>query len=328
MANQQTAKDIADNCLFFEETLDKALSFDEVKTQAFIPYEKKLRNQKFSNSPLIGQWLKFTVQNISPKDTIDLNISTVHYFTKLYTDKKLIGVSGAYEVNPNDQYDLTSEFDRGRLPIIIPPNFTSTYWFRSEDRQNQLIPPHILPETKVSGMIENLKSGFAARYLFLILAGMTGCFFFIGIYAANNYYLYQDTSFIWYICYTIAAFFSGLHWMDVRMGMYMFSQLVHDIIFSVFVYLIPILYSFFIGSMLQLNVHFKKGWFVVKLLTIICILQMVLQLLEVRFGWFPFNLNYYGIILIPFAIILLNIILLILAVKSKDPVKWFFCLPG
>ena len=149
-------------------------------------------------------------------------------------------------------------------------------------------------------MIENLKSGFAARYLFLILAGMTGCFFFIGIYAANNYYLYQDTSFIWYICYTIAAFFSGLHWMDVRMGMYMFSQLVHDIIFSVFVYLIPILYSFFIGSMLQLNVHFKKGWFVVKLLTIICILQMVLQLLEVRFGWFPFNLNYYGIILIPF----------------------------
>jgi len=50
---------------------------------------------------------------------------------------------------------------------------------------------------------------------------------------------------------------------------------------------------------------------------------MVLQLLEVRFGWFPFNLNYYGIILIPFAIILLNIILLVLTVKSKDPVKWF-----
>jgi sensor histidine kinase YesM len=111
--------------------------------------------------------------------------------------------------------------------------------------------------------------------------------------------------------------------MDIRLGMYMFSPLLHDIIFSVFVYLIPILYSFFIGSMLQLNVYFKKGWLLVKSLALVCILQMILQLVEVRFGWFPFDLNYYGIILTPFAIILLNIVLLILAAKSKDPVKWF-----
>ncbi|MEO7044714.1 MAG: 7TM diverse intracellular signaling domain-containing protein [Ferruginibacter sp.] len=318
-----TAKDIADNCLFFEETGNKALSFDEAKVQHFIPYVKKLREQKFSNRPLIIQWLKFTIQNTSDKDTVDLSISTVHYFTKLYNNNKLIGVSGAYEVNPNDQNDITSEFDKERLPIIIPPNTSINYWFRTEDRQNQLIPPQILLETKVSAMTENLKSGFTARYLFLILAGMTGCFLFIGIFAAYNYYLYRHVSFIWYICYTIAAFFSGLHWMDIRLGLKMFSPLVHDIIFSVFIYLIPVLYSFFIGSMLQLNVHFKKGWLVVKLLVMVCILQMVLQLLEVRFGWFPFNINYYGIILTPFAIILLNIYLLILTVKSKDPVKWF-----
>ena len=75
--------------------------------------------------------------------------------------------------------------------------------------------------------------------------------------------------------------------------------------------------------MLHLKLHFKKGWLIVKLLVLVCIIQMILQLLEVRFGWFPFNINYYGIILTPFAIILLNIVLLILAVKSKDPVKWF-----
>jgi sensor histidine kinase YesM len=111
--------------------------------------------------------------------------------------------------------------------------------------------------------------------------------------------------------------------MDIRLGMAMFSPLLHDIIFSVFVYVIPILYSFFIGSMLQLNVHFKRGWLIVKLLVLICMLQMILQFLEVRFGWFPFNLNYYGIILTPFAIILLNVYLGVLTVQSKDSVKWF-----
>ena len=315
--------DIADYCFIYQETTDTALSFEQVKKQVFVPYRNEWRKQKFGNRPLIIQWKKFTVSNNSTTDTVNLSIATVHYFTRLYTDDKLIARSGAYETRDFQQPGITAAYERGRLPIIVPPLSTLTYWLRTEDRQNQLIPPIILLETKLTGMVEEVRSTFSARYLFLIMAAMTGCFLFIGIYAAYNYYLYRHTSFLWYISYTIAAFFSGLHWMDIRLGMFMFSPLLHDIIFSVFVYLIPILYSFFIGSMLRLNIHFKKGWLIVKLLTLICFLQMALQLVEVRFGWFPFNLNYYGIILTPFAIIFLNIFLLILTAKSKDPVKRF-----
>ena len=315
--------DIADHCSIYQETADTALSFEQVTKQVFVPYRNEWRQQKFGNRPLIIQWKKFTVRNSSATDTVNLSISTVHYFTQLYTGDELIAKSGAYETRGFHRPGSTAAYDRGRLPVIVPPKSAITYWLRTEDRQSQLIPPIILLETKLTGMVEEVRSTFTARYLFLVLAGMTGCFLFIGIYAAYNYYLYRHVSFLWYISYTIAAFFSGLHWMDIRLGMYMFSPLLHDIIFSIFVYLIPILYSFFIGSMLQLNIHFKKGWLVVKLLTLICILQMALQLLEVRFGWFPFNLNYYGIILTPFAIIFLNIFLLILTAKSKDPVKWF-----
>ncbi|MEP6712261.1 MAG: hypothetical protein ABJA37_07595 [Ferruginibacter sp.] len=270
--NQQF--DIADNCFIYQETADTALSFEEIKKQVFVPYRNEWRKQKFGNRPLIIQWKKFTVRNSSATDTVNVSIATVHYFTRLYTTNKLIARSGAYETRGFQSPGSTAAYDRGRLPVIIPPQSSITYWLRTEDRQNQLIPPIIYLETKFTGMAEEVKSTFAARYLFLILACLTGCFFFIGIYAAYNYYLYRHTSFLWYICYTIAAFFSGLHWMDIRLGMFMFSPLLHDIIFSVFIYLIPILYSFFIGSMLQLNVHFKKGWLVVKLLTLICILQM------------------------------------------------------
>ena len=321
--NWKQSLDIADNCFIYQETADKALSFEEAKKQVFVPYKNEWRQQKFSNRPLIIQWKKFTVRNISATDTVNLSISTVHYFTRLYTDNELIARSGAYETKRDLPPGVTSGYERGRLPVIVPPQTSTTYWLRTEDRQSQLIPPIIYLETKFTGMAEEVKSVFGARYLFLILAVMAGCFFFIGIYAAYNYYLYRHASFIWYICYTIAAFFSCLHWMDIRLGMFMFSSLLHDVIFSVFIYLIPVLYSFFIGRMLQLHIHFKKGWLLVKILIAICILQMTLELLEVRFAWFPFNPNYYGIILTPFAIILLNIILLILAVKSKDPVKWF-----
>ena len=321
--NWRQSKDIADNCFIYQETADTALSFEEVKKQVFVANRNEWRQQKFSNRPLIIQWKKFTVRNTSATDTVNLSISTVHYFTRFYTNNQLIARGGAYETIGFQQPGNTAGFDRVRLPVVVLPKTIATFWLRTEDRQNQLIPPIINLETKFTGMAEELRNGFSVRYLFLIMAAMVGCFIFIGIYALYHYYLYRDRAFIWYIAYAIAAFFSGLHWMDIRLGMFMFSSLMHDVIFSVFVYVIPILYSLFIGSMLQLNVHFKKGWLLVKLLIGLCILQMVLQFVEVRFGWFPFNPDYYGIVLTPIAIVLLNIILLILTAKSNNPVKWF-----
>ena len=321
--NWKQSLDIADYCFIYQETSHKALSFEAAKKQVFIPYQNEWRQQKFSNKPLIIQWKKFTVRNTSATDTVNLSVSTVHYFTRLYAGNQLIARSGAYETRGFRPPGTINTFNRGRLSIIVAPQTTTTYWLRTEDRQNQLIPPIIFLETQFSGIAAELESNFGARYLFLLLAAMAGCFLFIGIFAAYNYYLYRHASFIWYICYLIAAFLSCLHWMDIRLGMAMFSPLLHDIIFSIFIYLIPVLYSFFIGSMLQLHVHFKKGWLLVKLFVAICIIQMMLEFIEVRFGWFPFNTNYYGTILSIIPIVVLNVVLLILTAKSRDPVKWF-----
>ena len=321
--NWKQSMDIANHCFIYQEKADTALSFEEIKKQIFVPYRNEWRQQKFTKRPLIIQWKKFTVRNTSATDTVNLSLSTVHYFTRLYTGNELIARSGAYETRGFHRPGSTASYDRGRLPVIVAPQTTTTFWLRTEDRQSQLIPPLIFMETKNTGMAVELESTFAARYLFLVLACMTGCFLFIGIYAAYNYYLYRHTAFLWYICYTIAAFFSGLHWMDIRLGMFMFSPLLHDIIFSIFLYLIPVLYSFFIGSILQLPIHFKKGWMLVRLLVLISIIQMLLEFIEVRFDWFPFNKNYYGIFINITPLVLLNIVLLILTAKSKEPVKWF-----
>lgn len=197
--------DIADECFFYEEIGDKEMTFETVKKQLFIPYNKALRHMKFSNRPLIIQWLKFTIHNTSATDTVHLHISTIHYFTRLYANAKLIGRSGAYE--PKNINLKNESFTRGRLPIIVPPNTIITYWFRSEDLQNQLTPPKIVLENLVTGLQEEVKNVFAARYLFLLMAGMAGCFFFMGIYTLLQYYLYREIAFIWYITISLRHFF-------------------------------------------------------------------------------------------------------------------------
>ncbi len=319
--NWEKALDISDNCHIYEETSDKPLTFEEAKKQKFVFFDSVYRKQKFSNRPLIIQWLRFTVKNTSFTDTLNLGLNTVHVLTSLYTTDKLIAKSGAYEKNLNNKNN-PSLTHRLILPITVAPFSTTTFWLRTEDRQNQLIPPQMLLQTQYVTIKEELKSTFEARYLFLILAMITGCFLFIGIYASYHYYLYRNSSFFWYILYTIAAVFSGLHWMDIRLGMNLFPLLINDIIFSIFLYLIPVLYSFFIGNMLEFPIHFKKGWLLVKILVIVCLFQMILEFTEVRFSWFPFP-NYYGTFLSPFSIIILNIILATLAAKSKSKLKWF-----
>ena len=319
----ETGLDIADQSLFYEEqpgtstTFDKPLSFEEIKKRPFIHYAREFRHQKFSNRPLIIQWFKFTISNTSARDTINLRIDmSAHYFTRLYNNQDLLGTGGAYQTKKGtDNFWI--------MPVAIPPLTTTTYWARTEDRQNQLIPPSIGLETPYTFTKGVAAGKYTDRYLFLMLASMVGCLFFISLFAMYQFYLYRDKAFLWYIGYTIASLCTGLFWMDIRHGMNMFPSFFHDVMLSVFLFLVPVLYSFFIGSILKLRVHFKKGWMIVQVLIAIAFLQMLTEFITIRTGWFPFNPNYYGYFLSIMPVAALHIVLLVLTVRSKEKVKWF-----
>jgi sensor histidine kinase YesM len=319
----ETGLDIANQSLFYEEqpgtstSFDQPLSFEEIKKQPFIPYAKEYRYQKFTNRPLIIQWFKFIISNTSVTDSIHLRVNvSAHYFTRLYNSDQLIATGGAYQaIKDRDNFWM--------MPVTIPPLTTITYWARTEDRQNQLIPPSIGLETPYTFTKGVAAGKYTDRYLFLLLASMVGCLFFISLYAMYQYYLYRDKAFLWYISYTIASLCTALFWMDIRHGMNMFPSFFHDMMLSVFLFLVPVLYSFFIGSILKLGVHFKKGWMIVQGLIAIAFLQMLTEFITIRTGWFPFNPDYYGYFLSIAPVAVLHIVLLVLTVKSKEKVKWF-----
>ncbi|MBC7687792.1 MAG: hypothetical protein H7211_06390 [Aquabacterium sp.] len=313
----EKAFDIADHCLFYEETTDQPLTFEAVKKQAFIPYTKKLRELEYSDRPLIIQWIKFAICNDSKTDTIDLRLdASAHYYTRLYDNQKIIALGGAYQTG------LPTLWRYG-TPLHIPPHTTIDYLLRTEDRKDQLVPPHIRLQTPYVALQEGTLDIYGDRYLFLLLAGLCGCLFFISLYAVYQYYLYRDIAFVWYISYTAAALFMGLFWMDIRLQLMLFSPFLRDVIFSICILLVPVLYALFIGKMLQLPRYFKKSWILVKVLIGIAVLQMAIEFLEVHNGWFIFNKNYYGVVTSVFPTLALNAVLLVLSAKSKEPVKWF-----
>lgn len=306
---------IAGYCLFYEETTDKALSFDEVKQQTFLPFDISKASHP-TNRPLLIQWYRFTISNQSATDTIRLRlITSAHYFSRLYSSAGLIAKSGIYETS-------VSSFDKSHIQIEIAPSVTKTFWLRTEDRQGHMVPPAISLEPHFTYMNAVTAGQHLNRLVFLVLALLTGCLLFITVFATYQYYLYRDKVFLWYIAYTSSAVLTGFFWMDIRLGLDIFSSFFHDLIFSVFLFLIPVMYSLFIGNILKLPKQFPKVWMGIRILMAVAIAQMLIAFITMRTGRFIFT-DYYGYFISIVPVAVLNIILLAITAFSKEKVKWF-----
>lgn len=195
---------IADKCWFYEETSVHPLSFDEVKKQLFVLYDSSHRQQRFSNRPLIIQWLRFSISNVSATDTIHFFFSPgPHVYLRLYDSTGLLAKSGLYET-------AIRGIEKGNLPLIIHPQTTKTFWVRTEDRSNMMLPGMAYLNTPYTFMQADAEGRYYSTLLFLLLAIITGSLFFITLFAAYQYYLYKDNVFLWYMAYTSSSVLTGI----------------------------------------------------------------------------------------------------------------------
>ncbi len=307
---------IFNNCFFYKDSNDESLSFEEVQQQYFVFYADSLRINKPSLRPLTVEWLRFFIRNNSRSDTIQLWINPGgHYFIRLYNAEGLLAKSGIYDGS-------ISGLNRTGFAISISPGNTQTYWLRTEDRQSGFAPPWISLETRYTFLNDRSESVWNSRLLFLLLAMLTGCLFFITVFAAYQFFLYRDKAFLWYMAYTLSACLTGLFWIDIRHQFGIFSSFLNDFIFSIFLFFVPVLYSLFIGKMLKLPQQFKKGWMLVKVLLVVACVQMLIEFTTIRTGKFLFT-NYYGYFVSMIPVTVLNLVLLTLTAKSREKVKWF-----
>ncbi len=302
-------------CSIYEETGDIPLTFEEARRQDFIPFSDIHRQARSTDRPLLIQWKRFTVRN-SSSDTLRFFVNVgAHYFARLYDHHGELARTGIYETRAEGFYKAV-------MPLTLQPETLHTFWIRSEDRRGHLVPPWISVETPSAFAQNSMESARRDRLLFLLLGSLTGCLFFMSLFTAFQYFLYRDKAFLWYIIYTMASAFVGLFWIDIRHQFGLFSSLFHDLIFSVFLFIIPVFYTLFIGEILQLSSRFPRGWQVVRVLMSVAVLQMLIEFITMRTGrfWFPDGFGYF-ISMVP--VTLLNLLLLLMTVLSKDKVKWF-----
>ncbi len=303
-------------CFFYEDRNDEALSFEDVQKQPFVFYADSLRHDKPSMRPLEVEWIRFSIRNTSLSDTIHLWINPGgHYFIQLYNAKGLLARAGIYDAS-------VSGLDRTGFAISIPPGNTPTYWLRTEDRQGKFAPSWISLETRYTFLKDRSENVWNSRLLFLLLAMLTGCLFFITLFAAYQFFLYRDKTFLWYMAYTLSASFTGLFWIDIRHQFGIFPLFLSDFIFSIFLFFVPVLYTLFIGKMLKLPQQFKRGWNFVKVLLVIACIQMLIEFTTIRTGRFILT-NYYGYFVSMIPVAILNLVLLVLTAMSRGKVKWF-----
>lgn len=117
--------DIEPYTTFYEDPSGDTLPLSVVRRQRFRPFTEK-RNERttFSDQSVMVTWLRFTIRNSHPTDTLHLLHSTgIHGLITLFSTDHPIGHTGI-AFRPKSR---PSPF---ALPLSIPPTTDRTYFVR------------------------------------------------------------------------------------------------------------------------------------------------------------------------------------------------------
>src|SRR5690606_5122231 len=112
---------------FYEDLSGDTLPLEVISKKTFAPFADK-RNERTSHSKksLQATWLRFSIRNGHPHDTLKFFISPgVTEVTHVYKASRYIGTTGVSTI-------VTEERPyRHQPPISIPPAHEQIYWSRS-----------------------------------------------------------------------------------------------------------------------------------------------------------------------------------------------------
>lgn len=120
--------DIASYTSFYEDTSGDTLPISVIQTKAFRPLgEKRNERATFSERSVMVTWLRFTLRNSHPTDTLQvLHQTIVHGLISLFENTKLIGQTGI-SLPPQRRVN------RFALPLSVPPHGQRTFYVRVVD---------------------------------------------------------------------------------------------------------------------------------------------------------------------------------------------------
>jgi hypothetical protein len=313
---------------FYEDMSGDTLPLTTILTKPFRPFSEK-RNERtsFSQRSVIVTWLRFTIYNSNPHDTLRLYHRTgMHSITATYANDKVISRIGQIipggllkDSKPRRPY-------RHETLLIIPPLVTQTYYVQVVDFQVSIYP--IFSEVRTP--IENIENNYdhaVMHYPLLTAMGLLmGCLLFMSLYALYSFLLTKDRVYLYYFLYVFSSVLICFHSLDNRFGLRIlfpyyptlnpyYPGPLHPAVITLF-------YSLFIFKIADINLQSILQVWVARIMLGILVLQELVSLIDSMRGWPLFENNVvYAYGLLPSG--LTTLFLIGLLFRSNSPLRYY-----
>lgn len=301
---------------FYEDLSGDTLPLEVISKKTFAPFADK-RNERTSHSKksLQATWLRFSIRNDHPHDTLKFFFSPgVTEITHVYKANRYMGTTGVYTI-------VTEERPyRHHLPVSIPPAHEQIYWSRSVILINAPTPVMATLYTP-DGAQKLLRSEIAyTTHLLIVMGIIVGCLFFMSLYAFYHYYLGRDSTLLYYALYVSCCFLLAVTHVDIRFGLGWIYPFFNASRFPLSIALAFAFYLLFISKLLGVKARYPQIRPVLDTLFALLLAQQGIALIEFFIKKPVFGSNfYYTYMLVPSALSLLIVIVLI--IQSESPIK-------
>ncbi len=281
----QDTLDISGYTYFYQDYSGDTLPLSVIRTKPFRPFaERPQQGIDMSNPSVMVTWLRFTLRNTHPRDTLRL------YYRAGYAQGQITTFRDTQQIDQTG-FDWVPRVERPSpfaVPLTLPPNTQHTYWVRVMNFIGGYKPISSHVMTVEAAWRQHLQQNQSARPLLILMSGLAGCVLFMGAYTLYHYWMVRDRAFLYYSLYAGWGLFLMLQAIDYEMSLGVFT-----LFYPSTAMLIPfsqsfltILYALFLNQLLQLRSRLPQTWKVVLLLMGILGLKQALALVEV-FGVAP-----------------------------------------
>ena len=315
--------DIGPYTTFYKDVSGDTLPLAVIQTNAFRPFaEKRNERTELTKRSVFVTWLRFTIHNTHPTDTLRLLYQTgAHGLITLYESNRLIGQTGLV-LSPQRQPS------RFALSLSVPPGIERIYIGRVIDYFWSPTPVFSELLTEAGSVQEEFGKGYVPeRLLLAVMSVLTGFLLLMFLYALYSLLLTNERAFLYYSLYTLVGVLVTLNWMDYRFSFALLLPLQMSDVLSPFSFApIVALYTLFIVEMLAIKTQFPLTWRLLKGLLVLLIMLTVFNLAE----WIharPFFIDYtvYDYIQTVPGVLTTGVLLSAL-VRSHSPIRYYLLL--
>jgi 7TM diverse intracellular signalling len=318
--------DIGPYTTFYEDRSGDTLPLSEIRWHRFRPYaEKRDERNTFSDRSMMVTWLRFTIRNSHPTDTLRLYHTVwAHMDIITYQEDEVIERGGIRSSIGIGNQGLRRGQFRFKVLLIIPPLRQQTYYVRVID--------YVLSATAILSTIyspgeslANNYEGLATDYpLVVIISLLLGCLLFMSVYALYSFLLTRDRAFLYYVLYTFSSCLIVFHGMDMRFALGWLTPYypILNLYFPGPIHpgLLTIFYGLFIINVLGIQVGTGRSYWFLKAMLAVSAVQEGMAIAESFIGQ-PLiadnTIYYYGAI--PSALTTLTLIGIVL--RSNSPIR-------